>query len=415
MSRGRQNEVKRKDAYLVQETPRTNRATFAYPHTRKDRDTGADPAVFLNDNIPAQRRTFAAHPPPRVDGIGGTHELDVRTQDAPRPNRHRTGIRDAAIGPDEDVIPNRDVVPVVAVEGGFDDDAFTAAAQGEGVVQDGCRFAVGQRRLRVRSQIEDFAEEAGALLLAGTVGRVRRVVEPPDGLDAFLAILVESGRHREVIHALQHFLAFGVLIGATTIGRPQGCWMGQCCLSGRLSVLAGRRAIVVRCRAGLGVRRLGGSGSIGGRWGLHGTGLLTICTSNLVNRATMVVTLIFGGCRWVTWIGSATGRFWPRRLLSFGGRAAPAVNPIKFTGRLTSGVVVAAGWMRRTRVLLLITAHWRVRRSRRRLLHWEAAILGLQRNRLLCVDGLLPSIAHCVAFTDEATPETVVTWHILGQ
>ena len=254
MSKDRWNEVKRKDSYLVQKTPRANRTAFPYPHARKDRDPSADPAVLLNDNIPAQRRTFAAHPPPRVDRVGGTHELDVRTQDAPCANRHRTGIRDAAVGPDKDVIANRDVVSVVAVEGGFDDDAFTAAAQREGVVQDGCRFAVGQRRFRVRSQIEDLAEEAGSLFLAGTVGWVRRIVEPPDGLDAFLAVLVESGGHREVIHALQHFLAFGVLIGATTIGGPQGGWMGQRCLSSRLSVLARWRAVVVRCRAGLGIR-----------------------------------------------------------------------------------------------------------------------------------------------------------------
>lgn len=118
-------------AYHMQQTPRSDCATPADSHSCQDGHVGTDPAVLLNNNVPAQSWAIAAGPPPRVDWIRSTDQLYVGAEDTPRSDRDAAGVGDAAVGTNVYVVAYGDIIAVVAVEGSFDDDAITHAASGE--------------------------------------------------------------------------------------------------------------------------------------------------------------------------------------------------------------------------------------------------------------------------------------------
>ena len=68
----------------MQQTPRPDRTALPHPHPRQNSHVTPDPAVLLNHNIPPQRLATTAHPPSRINRVGGADELDIRAEDASR-------------------------------------------------------------------------------------------------------------------------------------------------------------------------------------------------------------------------------------------------------------------------------------------------------------------------------------------
>ncbi len=228
----------------MQQTARPDRATLPYPHPRQNSHIGANPAILLDDNVPPKRRSIAPHPSPRVDRVSCTHQLHIRAEDASRPDCHGTGIRNPAISPNEDIIPNGDVVAVVAVERRFDNDALAAVAEGEGEV---CwwGFAIRKGGLGCGAQAQDLSEEAGAFFRAGAVGGVRCIVKSPDGCYAALAVFGEGGGERVVVQAFQHLFPLGVAFVAAIGCGARGRGVRESGLGGGLDVVVWGGVVVI--------------------------------------------------------------------------------------------------------------------------------------------------------------------------
>ena len=114
----------------MHQAPRPNRTTPPNPHPRQNRHVSTNPAILLNNDIPTQRRPLRPLPPPRINRIGRTNQFYIRAEDAPGPDLHLAGIRNPAVRGDEDVVPDGDVVPILARKGRFDDAVLAAAARG---------------------------------------------------------------------------------------------------------------------------------------------------------------------------------------------------------------------------------------------------------------------------------------------
>ena len=181
----------------MHQTSRANRTTPPYPHTCQDCHVGPNPAVFLNHNVPAKRRSLSSMSPPRIDGICRANQLDIGAENTPRSDRDAASVRDAAVGADEYVVAHSNVVAVVAVEGGFDYAVIAYAAEESRAYICGRRVTKRNRWLRGGPQGENLAEQTDALFWTNAVRGVGSIIEAPDGLDTIFAIL---DQHRMVGH-----------------------------------------------------------------------------------------------------------------------------------------------------------------------------------------------------------------------
>ena len=118
-------------SYLVQQTTCSDSAALANSHTSQNGHICSYPAIFFNHDISSQCWAPATGPSLRVDGVRCADKLDVRTENTSGPDVHCTGIRNAAVGSDENIISNGDVVAVVTVKRRFNGDTLTNRAERE--------------------------------------------------------------------------------------------------------------------------------------------------------------------------------------------------------------------------------------------------------------------------------------------
>jgi len=119
----------RNETYLMQETASAYGTALANSDSSQDGHIAADPAVLLNDNVPAKCRPIAPHSSPWVDRVCRAYELHTRTEDAPSSDSHSASIRDAAISADKHVVTNCYVVSVVTMKRRLYDYTLAAAAE----------------------------------------------------------------------------------------------------------------------------------------------------------------------------------------------------------------------------------------------------------------------------------------------
>lgn len=184
----------------MQQASSTHGAALAHADTGQDGDIASDPAILLDDNVAAQSLAAAALTTSRVDGIRGAHELDVGAEDASIADGDGAGVGDAAVGADQHVVADVDVVTVVAVERRFDGDVLAHAA-----LRDNGRLRIDATlddRFGGRTACHDLTEAALALIRTGPVRRVGGIVETPDGGHAVLAILSECWTEWGIVVAL---------------------------------------------------------------------------------------------------------------------------------------------------------------------------------------------------------------------
>ena len=90
--------------------------TSSNPAAWQDCGVGPDPDIVLDDDVPPQSSSSAFPPFFRVDWICRTHEVDIRAKDDVITNRDRTGVCDATIWTNYDVLSDLDIIAIIAVE-----------------------------------------------------------------------------------------------------------------------------------------------------------------------------------------------------------------------------------------------------------------------------------------------------------
>ena len=184
----------------MQQASSSNSTALADAYTSQNGDIASDPAILFNHDVAAQGLTTTTLTTSRIDGVGSTHELDVGAEDAPISNRDGAGIRDTAVGANQNIVADIDVVAIVAVEWCLDSAILANAANGHDTP---LRIITAIRRqLRRGAAGHDFPKTSLPFLEAGSVGWVGGIVEAPDSSHAIFAVLGEGRREGGVVVAL---------------------------------------------------------------------------------------------------------------------------------------------------------------------------------------------------------------------
>lgn len=194
---------------VVKQATGSNGAASANSHTGQDRDVAANPAIFLDDNTSPQSLPLAPVSPARIDGIRRADQLDIGAEDATRTNADRTGVRYPAVGADEHIITNGDIVTVVAVKGSFDHHSLAHTSVWHAHAHASLPVVTGRCRLGVGAYVHNGPKEARTFFGAGSMGRIGGVVEPPYSRNASFAVLHQCGAEWIIIISLQHLFSLG--------------------------------------------------------------------------------------------------------------------------------------------------------------------------------------------------------------
>ena len=205
-------------SYLVHQTPRANRAALPHPHTSQNRHVGPNPAVLLNHDVPAKRRSLRSVPPPRINRICRAYQLDVRAKYTPRSDRDTTCVRDAAIGAEKHVIAHSDIVAIITVEWGLDYAILAHAAEGSSASICSCGISARDRCLRGGAQGQDLSEQTDSLFRANAMRGVRSIVKTPDGLNTVLTILDQYRMIGHIVKTLQHLFTLTHAVVTPCVG-----------------------------------------------------------------------------------------------------------------------------------------------------------------------------------------------------
>ncbi len=114
--------------YLGDDASCCNRTTSANCHTRHDDSATSDPTVVLDGDGIAHGRSLTSFSLGGIDGKRAALKIHVRSDHTSRANAHAAGVSDGAVGGDEDIVADGDVVAVVTGERGFDDDSLADTA-----------------------------------------------------------------------------------------------------------------------------------------------------------------------------------------------------------------------------------------------------------------------------------------------
>lgn len=215
---------------------RPNRTPPLHRHARQNRHIRPNKAILLNHNRLPQIRSLAAQPLLRIDRHRRGEDTHIRSNHAAVPDLDRRAVEDRAVAIDTHVLPDRDVIPVIARKRRRDDAALAHVP---------LRI---HRRGQVRRHagqllgLQDVAEEAGAVLGEVAVVGVGAVVEAPRGGVAALALEDELAVEGEEVVARQHLL----LLRAARVGG----WVGEGEARGVLGGCGLRRVRVRAVRVG---------------------------------------------------------------------------------------------------------------------------------------------------------------------
>lgn len=114
--------------YLRDNAPSSNSTAPADRYARHNDRATSDPTVVLDDDGVSHCRSLTSFPLRGIDGQCAALEIHIRSDDTSRADTNVAGVGDGAVGGDENVITEGDVVAVVAGERGFDDDALADTA-----------------------------------------------------------------------------------------------------------------------------------------------------------------------------------------------------------------------------------------------------------------------------------------------
>lgn len=114
--------------YLGDDASRCNRTTPANCHTGHDDSATSDPTVVLNGDGVSHGRSLTSFPLGGVDGQRATLKIHIRSDHTSRANAHAAGVSDGAVGGDEDIVADGDVVAIVTGERGFNYDSLADTA-----------------------------------------------------------------------------------------------------------------------------------------------------------------------------------------------------------------------------------------------------------------------------------------------
>ena len=198
----------------MQQAPSAYSTALTDTHTRKNGHIAANPAVLFDDNVSTECRSAAALTTSGVDGVGGTDELDVGAEDTSIADGDRAGVRDTAVGANEHIISNVNVVAIIAMEGCFDSDFRSNATYGHDIWLNVNVAVGGWCWLWGRTTSHDLTKATLAFFRTGTMRRVGGIVEAPDGGHAILAILSQGWTERGVVVALEHLVTFDHVVAS---------------------------------------------------------------------------------------------------------------------------------------------------------------------------------------------------------
>lgn len=192
-------------AYLGNNRSGADCAALADRAAGKDYRTASNPAIRFNNDWFAELWALAAHPPLRIDGKRRRVNTNVGPNVAVVSNLDLASVRDGAIPSNDHVLPDSDIVPIVADKWRLHHHVFPHAAN----IGD-LRHQIWRHLNRV-SGIQDLTEEPRSLQRRYSVGRVHRVVEPPASRIAPLPLQHELLVERVKVPAGQHFLLLSSL------------------------------------------------------------------------------------------------------------------------------------------------------------------------------------------------------------
>lgn len=106
----------------------SNRATPIDCPTRQDRDIRANNAVIFDHDWLSLLRATAINALLWIDGRRHGDNTHIRSDDAAVPDLDQRAIKNPAVAGNTHVLPDRDVIPIVACERQGDDGVFTHVA-----------------------------------------------------------------------------------------------------------------------------------------------------------------------------------------------------------------------------------------------------------------------------------------------
>ena len=101
---------------------RSDCATLTNGPTWQDSNSATDPAVWIDGDLPSQIGAFGAEPSFGINRERRSVDIDIGSNVAPITNLDLAGIENRAVLSNGDILADADIVTVIAVEGGFNND-----------------------------------------------------------------------------------------------------------------------------------------------------------------------------------------------------------------------------------------------------------------------------------------------------